>query len=77
MENNDSRIDWSYLCENPVAVELLRENIQSGYDIDWWYLSKNPAAIDLLRENIQSGYNDINWNYLSENNNIFILTMIF
>jgi len=44
-------LDWSYLTENPSAINILKEN--SG-KIVWSLLSNNtnPRAIDLLRERI-------------------------
>ena len=36
------KIDWNYLCENPNAIKLLKENKTK---INWYSLSKNPNAI--------------------------------
>ncbi len=51
---------WSYLSENPAAIDLLRVNPEK---IDWWELSGNPAAIPLLVANPEK----INWSRLSSN----------
>jgi hypothetical protein len=58
------KINWSYLSDNPNAVEFLKANLDK---IDWFYLSGNSNAIHLLEKN----QDKINWNYLSKNPKIF------
>ena len=65
-QNNKDKIDWSYLSDNPNAIDLLENNIDK---IDWVYLSRNENAIHLLEQNIDK----IDWELLSENPNLFEL----
>jgi hypothetical protein len=46
---NPEDIAWDYLSQNtnPIAIKILRENIEGIY---WTYLSENPAAIEILTE---------------------------
>ena len=74
------KLNWSYLSQNPNAIDLLKENT---HKICWDQLSLNPNAIDLLETRIKyennldyneykklviSG-NSINWYLLSQNPN--------
>jgi hypothetical protein len=73
------KINWSWLSQNPNAIDLLKENQDK---INWRNLSGNPSAIELLEEKInrENGMskeyldnldptNKINWDLLSENPN--------
>jgi hypothetical protein len=43
---------WDDLCQNPAAIELLRENLDTyAKKMDWFNLSRNPAAMDILLKN--------------------------
>jgi hypothetical protein len=52
--------DWSYLCDSPQAINLLKASIEK---INWRWLSKHPAAIHLLKLNLDK----IDWEWLSRN----------
>ncbi len=64
MKENQKKINWSKLSENPNAMSLLKENQNQ---IDWVYLSLNPNAIELLKKN----QDKIDWINFSQNPNIF------
>lgn len=43
---------WDDLCQNPAAIELLRENLDKYADkMNWFNLSRNPEAMDILLQN--------------------------
>ena len=48
VKQNQDKINWDKLSENPAAIHLLEKNLDK---INWVYLSKNPAAIHLLEKN--------------------------
>jgi len=74
------KIDWSYLSQNPNAIDLLKDNQDK---INWSQLCLNPNAIKLLKERIKYennlDYNEykelvilgnsISWDLLSQNPN--------
>jgi hypothetical protein len=74
------KIDWSYLSQNPNAIDLLQDNQDK---INWSQLCLNPNAIKLLKERIKyennldyNKYkelvilgNSISWDLLSQNPN--------
>jgi hypothetical protein len=62
LENNQDKIHWFYLSENPSAraLTLLEKNLDK---ICWPYLSLNPSALTLLEKNKDKIY----WTYLSAN----------
>jgi Tfp pilus assembly major pilin PilA len=66
LENNQDKINWTQLSENPSAraIALLEKNQDK---INWAMLSKNPSAISLLEKN----QDKIAWAMLSENPSIF------
>lgn len=51
MTASENKINWSYLCLNSNAIELLKENRDK---IDWfWLLSNiNPNAFDIIEKKI-------------------------
>lgn len=55
--DNQDKINWSWLSQNPNAIHFLEENLDK---IDWKMLSLNPSAIHLLEKN----QHKINWNIL-------------
>ena len=75
------KLNWSYLCKNPNAIDLIRErmNIEKNlskddydrlpYKINWSALCSNsdPGAIELL--NLEENYEKIDWLLLSSNPN--------
>ena len=63
---NPNNLDWIVLSKNPMAVDLLRENI---HEIHWTNLSRNEKVIDLLKQY----YSNINWKELSLNKNAISL----
>jgi hypothetical protein len=65
-QENEDKIHWVYLSENPNAIDLLMANPKK---IDWGGLSRNtnPKVIDLLEEKPYK----IKWVYLSANPIIF------
>jgi hypothetical protein len=66
LENNQDKINWTQLSENPSAITLLENNQDKIY---WTYLSANPSAgaISLLEKN----QDKIDWSQLSRNPAIF------
>ena len=60
-----SKMAYYILLMNPIAYELLKNNINQLIkdDMCWKYLSANPAAIELLETNIDK----IFWINLSRN----------
>jgi hypothetical protein len=40
LEENQNKIDWSYLSENPNMIHILEKNINK---IDWYCFSMNPS----------------------------------
>jgi hypothetical protein len=58
LQENQDKIDWFWLSQNPAAIDMLKANPDK---IIWQYLSSDPAAIDLLKENPDK----INWSNLS------------
>ena len=75
------KLNWSYLCKNPNAIELLskRMDFEKGlskdeydrlpYKINWSSLCSNsdPGAIELL--SLPENYDKIDWLMLSSNSN--------
>jgi len=80
------KINWNFLSENSnyKIVNVLKKRInfekklsKKEYDklsnnerLNWYYLSKNKYLINSLKNNL----NKIDWNGLSENPNIFLLS---
>jgi hypothetical protein len=67
LKENQDKLSWYLLSENPNAIELLKENKDK---INWYYLSSNLNEIELLKKKIQIesigiGYLEIQmqWNY--------------
>ena len=75
------KLNWSYLCKNPNAIDLIRERMdieknlskeeydRLPYKINWSALCSNsdPGAIDLL--SLPENYDNIDWLLLSSNPN--------
>ena len=75
------KLNWSYLCQNPNAIDLIRDQMdfeknlskeeydRLPYKINWSALCTNsdPGAIDLL--NLPDNYDNIDWLRLSDNPN--------
>ena len=59
---NRERISWTQLARNPMAIDLLRENIDELDASDWHLLSANPAVSALLEHP-----DDMDWRVASEN----------
>ena len=66
MEQNQDKINWTKLSENPNAIHLLEQNLSK---IKWGPLCRNPNAIGLLKTNLKK----IKWNDLSRNPNAICL----
>ena len=44
------KLNWSYLTENPGAIDVLEKMLkQPNTTLDWKHLSRNPNAVHLLR----------------------------
>jgi len=74
------KIDWKSLCINPLAIDFLKEHIETSIKnnteplIDWDVLSSNINAIPLLRDYINKHIalgtkSKINWINLLKNKN--------
>ena len=48
-----NKLNWDYLCLNPNAIKLLKENQDK---INWLYLSLNPKSLDFLKEYLNNFY---------------------
>jgi len=71
------KLNLNILCENPNAIDLLRERMifeknlsKDEYNrlpskINWGNLCRNPKAIELL--SLEENYNNLNWSELSKN----------
>jgi hypothetical protein len=63
-----NKINWDYLSENPIAVELLElEEYQD--DINWETIcnNSNPKVLKLLEDKIKEDPDEIDWEELSSN----------
>ena len=61
-ENLDM-LNFKGLLENPSAIHILEENLDSLDSVCWNALSENPSAIHILEENLDR----VNWMMLSSN----------
>jgi hypothetical protein len=61
-----NKINWDYLSENPIAIELLEEYKD---DINWGTIcnNSNPKVLKLLEKKIKKEPDDIEWEELSSN----------
>jgi len=61
-----NKINWDYLSENPIAIELLEEYED---DINWGTIcnNSNPKVLKLLEKKIKTEPDDIEWEELSSN----------
>jgi hypothetical protein len=49
---DEKKLDWRYLSQNPLAINLIEKNLEEGGNkVDWTWLSYNPAAIHILEKN--------------------------
>ncbi len=64
VEQNQDKLNWYRLSQNPNAIHLLEKNQDK---INWHWLSRNPNAIHLLEKN----QDKINWDHLSQNDSLF------
>jgi hypothetical protein len=66
-EKNMSYI-WKDLCENPLTVHIIKQNLHKLNNNAWQMLAKNPNAIPIIQENLYK-LDDSGWRYLTENPN--------
>ena len=59
---------WNDLCENPLAVHIINQNLDKLNNHSWQLLAKNPNAIHIIEENLDK-LGDSGWRYLCENPN--------
>jgi hypothetical protein len=65
---NESYSFWKGLCENPLAVHIIEQNLKKLPINCWNILAKNRNAIHILEQNLDK-LDDSGWRYLSENPN--------
>ena len=59
---------WKDLCENPLAVHIIEQNLHKLNEKSWQALAKNTNAIHIIEQNLDK-LNDLGWRKLSENPN--------
>ena len=59
---------WCNLCDNPLAIHIIEQNLHKLNNSALQILAKNPKAIHIIRENLDK-LDDTGWRYLCENPN--------
>ena len=59
---------WMDLCENPLAIHIIEQNLHKLTNAAWQVLAKNPKAIHIIQPNLVK-LDDNGWRYLCENPN--------
>jgi hypothetical protein len=59
---------WGDLCDNPLAIHIIKQNLHKLTKTAWQNLAKNPKAISIIQENLDK-LDDNGWRYLCENPN--------
>ena len=66
--NKNSNNFWNYLCQNPLAIHIIENNLDKLSKYSWQILAKNPNAISIIEKNIDK-LEELGWSYLSKNPN--------